>query len=637
MLTAGYMCSSCEYSPEPEPPIGGPIGGGNSCEIIGGQGGPFTYRIDLRSQYGGFTGFSARRSNFSTYGCGTNNCGAAYGDCDPDYSRPYIKRYFKSPEQPQLGITGFGIDYACLSWKSDKPSRVMALSGRNVYRYSGYLAGDTGASFNTLQTAYSCTGSNYIRKYYPWITTGGVTSFCSDTNINPIGVSGISEMEGTISGRQFPLADYVSGLPLWGQQLSNSVGITNEYDITCGSTASCFGCECLTGPTALSVAGIGHYGVGLTSQKPYNPQGYISEGSIDYVGDITPIWRGIPSCSVWSFVNAVYDRLAYLSVRSGLVSPPAGLTRNALMGLSGDFFEVQNFIDKHTELLENNPHTVVNEFKDPGYSLKNYMAYFSRDWTNSVNALSDNLGYWTFRIIPPNVFLWDQTPYDSAVNSEDKWKHVYIIGNANVLFDSGMTYPDGLTNNYDDSTFEPVGNFDSNVDIFSTDDVRHHIFRLDEINHAMNRGRPGLTANSARLVVFPSASVDHGTTAEFQVSIKPLPPYVIHGDCQQSGCGVYQIETNSLASDGLETYACACSVCARLGDGTTRYPAYTENRLYTQLGGSIPSCYLDLFLWSNIPKENLYFPHPRLLQGSDGNAGDCRYYGPRRLNWYIPF
>jgi hypothetical protein len=26
-----------------------------------------------------------------------------------------------------------------------------------------------------------------------------------------------------------------------------------------------------------------------------------------------------------------------------------------------------------------------------------------------------------------------------------------------------------------------------------------------------------------------------------------------------------------------------------------------------------------------------------LLQGSDGNAGDCRYYGPRRLNWYIPF
>lgn len=635
------------FSPAPEPPIGGPIGSPSSCEIIGGAGGPYTNRIDLRGQYGGFTGFPSRRANFNTYGCGTNNCGSFYGDCDPDYARPYIKRYFKSPERPGvLGITGFGIDYACLSWKSDKPARVMVLSGRNVYRYSGYLAGDTGSNFNaSTQPAYGCTGGNYIRKYYPWITTGGLTTFCSDTGINPIGVSGISEMEGRL-GREFPLPDRVSGLPLWGQDTAKSVGITNDHQIFCGSTAACVGCECLTGATVAD--GIGHYGAGLTSQKPYNPQAYIQEGAgaagIDYVADISPIWRGVPSCSVWAFANAVYDRIAYLSIRSGIAGPPAsGLWRNVLVSdpaLSADFIEVKNFIDRHHEMFTQYPHTTYQEFKDPEYGLKNYLSVFSREWASTVNGMSDFPGYWNFRVITPNVFLYDKTAYDAAATPEDAWKHVYIVGNANVLFDSGCTYPDGLTNNFDDGTNEPLlspDNFDSNTDIFSTDDVRHHIFRLDEVNHALNNGRPGLTANSARIAVFPSCNTSYGATAQFEVAINPISAQVIHENCTVDSCGVYHIESNDLTNTGLNTFACACSVCARIGDGTNRYPAYTDDLIYSTLGGGIPSCYMSSVNWRRNPSESLYFPHPRLLFGSDGNGGDCRYYGPRKLNWYQQF
>ena len=645
--SGGRFCSTCEFSPPPSPPIGGPIGSGSSCQIVGGIGGPYVNRIDLRGQYGGFTGFPSRMFNFGSYGCGNpGNCGLYYGDCDPDYARPYIKRYFKSPEQSGvIGITGFGIDYACLSWKSDKSTRVMALSGRNVYRYSGYLAGDTGSNYGT-DYAYGCTNGNYVRKYYPWISTGGLTTFCSDPNLNPIGISGISEMEGYL-GRAFPLEDRISGLPLWGQT-NQSVGITNDHGIYCGSTAACVGCECLTGSNVIT--SIGHFGYGLTSQRPYNPQGYIAEAlapaALDYVGDINPIWRGIPSCSVWAFANAVYDRIAYLTYRSGLtgIPNPGVRWRNAFTtdGLSADenFPQFGNFIDIHHEMFKSKPDYVYTDPKDPNYKVKNMMNYFANDWSNAVNRLTDELGFFTFKIQPPNVFLYDRTPYDAASTTEDAWKHIYIIGNANVLFDSGCTYPDGLTNSFDDRTNEPYTSpdgFDPSTDIFSTDDVRHHIFRLDEINHALNNGRPGLTANSARLVVFPACEINGGETAAFQVSINPLSPFVIHGECAIDQCGVYQIETDSLSTEGLNTLSCACSVCARIGDGTNRYPAYSDSLLYTQLGGNIPSCYSeDPTNWRRNPNDNRYFPHPRLMSGTDsGIAGDCRYYGPRRLYWYF--
>lgn len=45
-------------------------------------------------------------------------------------------------------------------------------------------------------------------------------------------------------------------------------------------------------------------------------------------------------------------------------------------------------------------------------------------------------GYHPYRMVTPNVFLWDKESF-LAASTADRWKHIYTIGNPNIIYDSG--------------------------------------------------------------------------------------------------------------------------------------------------------------------------------------------------------
>ena len=639
---SSIWCTDCVWTSSFTPPIGNP-GGANSCNIVSTNK-PYTYRVDLHGIYGGYTGFSNRILNGPSYGCPT---GAACGDgdsmlggCDPDNARPYIRRYHKSPVQASVGgITGFGVDYACLSWTSDKKTRVMAISGRNVYRYSGFLSGgDTASNWGTQDQTHQCTSDAYVTRYYPWIKNGGLTTWVDPNAFyNPIGISGIAEME-TLLGRQFPLSDSVSGLPLWGQPLAGSFNQGNGGgDPTCGATHACYGCECLTASNGT----IGHYDArGYTgSQVCFNPQAYVHAYGTYWSRpqqEYTP--SGVPLCSVWSFATAMF----HFAIHQVYV-------QGEFAALSLDFTPGANWITEVNTWFDNGslpaktvPWRLVNAYRDFLASTPHQILEGWDGGTYYGNAVSWHLehlagrindaGGGVFRVHMPSVFLWDQTPYDSA-SAGDKYKHMYIIGNANILFDSTCAFPSGLTNGRDVSnsayslpyyeTRQPsIADIDTHV--WATDDVRYHILRFDEVNHDNSGARPGVTANSARIIVFPGCS---GQTAEFDVGIKKLPAVAVHGDlCVTTptvNCPIYQIEDASDSPNEIPPMECACAICANL-DNPITYD-WDPNNTTQQ---ALPACYANPFMWDSDPADNQYFPHPYLITNPTNNKKDCRYFGP---------
>ena len=78
----------------------------------------------------------------------------------------------------------------------------------------------------------------------------------------------------------------------------------------------------------------------------------------------------------------------------------------------------------------------------------------------------------------PNVFLWDPDGYDAATTNQDKWKHIYIIGNANVIFDTHCM-----------STGNPKNGYG-------------YVFYLDEVTHDSEIGSTG----NARVILFHGCS-----------------------------------------------------------------------------------------------------------------------------------
>ena len=78
------------------------------------------------------------------------------------------------------------------------------------------------------------------------------------------------------------------------------------------------------------------------------------------------------------------------------------------------------------------------------------------------------------QFIPPNVFLWDEAAYRAA-SGANKWKYLFVVGNANVVYDGGCkSIKTGMTGT------NVVGTS------VTGQDHKSHIFYLDDITNSIS-------------------------------------------------------------------------------------------------------------------------------------------------------
>lgn len=360
-------------------------------------------------------------------------------------------------------------------------------------------------AFSVPDRAMVISGRNRY-KYFGW----GADPSCDGTIPafwDSAGGSGIKQNELSISGRSWPAANSVLDLPLFGGQSSlNPVSTYPCANGTC-TDQSCF--------SPRLNDGIGHYappstssanGTGYYSFQCFNPQSYVNNGG----GGFVPV----PTCSVWSLVHAVWYNLHGGDEASYI-----------------DFFpSVKSAIDS---LFAADPSE--NQLGTNKQNVRYYLETLA-------DALLSQAGY-TFII--PNVFLWDRDAFLSAGNNTDKWKHIYVVGNANVIFDTQCT------------------NRGSGADISRFG----FVFHLDEVSHDVEYGSTG----NARIIQWfgcnPSNENNGGSIAELGVTIL---------DC---------VPTNP--KGGIATF---CSICQNEdSQGSTD----VDQLPYCQYFGYRPSCLID--------------------------------------------
>ena len=352
------------------------------------EGGPMTMRLNLGSVSG--SEFTCRAENADSY--------AAKTSCDPNASREeFPRRYFETPLQAP-GLTEFGYTKICARIQTyTVPDRTMIISGRNKYRYSGFLAGDS--------STFSC----------------GIPRIID----NP-GASGLSQMEGSLS-REFPSSDDVLANPLWGAKVATGAGADEGADPTCYPSV-CYGSRCYS---VVENDATGHY---LSAETV--GQGYFSFACFNPYADwlVSDATVGLPTCSLYSMVWAVYDATwRELANLFGYFS-----TEEEILGYGGSF--TSTFIALRSSLstlLATDPSQTVGGVSNVQLQLE---AFEDNLQSFATAVFGFTLPFRVFK--SPQVFLWDRTAYISA-NAADKWKHLYIPGNANILMDTGCTSTQG--------------------------------------------------------------------------------------------------------------------------------------------------------------------------------------------------
>lgn len=496
-----------------------------NCVVAGTDYGPTTYKIDLGTSgayavsRGGTTGsYAIRVTNYPEYSL-------YYGDPDlilGDGEGLRNVRYWKNP----MGMTGTdgangrgltaGFQAMCLKTRStpsqqsnNTANRIMCISGRNVYNYTGVLSGDP----------------MYGRADSFWDDAGG---------------SGLSQMEGSL-GRRFPLADSYLTLPLWGQQTAGGeYTVESFYDPSCNNPyTGCWGCGC-TSPPVLggNASGSGHFSPdsgtllgtsvggtgGYFSFGSFNPQSYLDnynftenriitrnmyDYSIGQMGEPNPLMfplfgssidpsitgatshgprLGVPTCSVWSLMHAVYRRIYTSLVYQSVSNAPAIYNYTApteaqfrAVYTSPDANGTTGMATRFDEWRVSDPSGYTHGQSNAHHYLNKFALAVAQD---TKNAGSDESGLvWGagsgngIQFIPPNVFLWDEAAYRAASGAE-KWKHLFVIGNANVVYDGGCkSIKTGMT-------ATSIGLSES----VTAQNHKSHIFYLDDITNSINAG-----------------------------------------------------------------------------------------------------------------------------------------------------
>lgn len=286
-------------------------------------------------------------------------------------------------------------------------------------------------------------------KYGGWGVEASCNStrplFWSDSNV---GFTGIEQAEESLS-REWPLPNSILNLPLFGANSSAnpSAPISPCSDGSCSSPDSCFGIRANTGT--------GHYGrsdqgngKGYYSFQCFNPMSFFYD-AINY--------HPVPTCSVWSLVQAIWSIIRQIS-------------------------------GNEAQFRSDNP-TVAAAFNNLLAANPSGTTVDKSNVRHYLEAFADEIAQLGFSFTIPNVFLWDKDAYIAAGTNEDKWKHIYVVGNANVIFDSQCTSTAPGTNGF--------------------------VFYLDEVSHDETYGSTG----NARLVLFYGCNAGFATNPNSEASM----------------------------------------------------------------------------------------------------------------------
>jgi hypothetical protein len=311
--------------------------------------------------------------------CTVNNTNSQFPHnlADPGTWGGSFGYYYRTPVSPSSTPTDYSFAAICAKYTTyTVHDRMIIISGRNRYRYAGW--GVDPQYNNTIPPLWHNTIS---------------------------GATGLSQAEGFL-GREWPLPDSILDLPLWGADTSRNPGAETVTDCS-GATIIP---PCIE-PSCFDVRpnqGMGHYNT--SGQSPQNGQGLYSfqcfnpQSSVAYLQDpVLPI----PTCSLFSLVRSIWDYA----------------WRNSIYADEADFRENHpDVTNAFNNLIQSNPSISVNGKSN----VRHYLEQFA-------DSLETNLAF-IFKI--PNVFLWDKEAYTNAAGS-DKWKHLYVIGNGNILQDTG--------------------------------------------------------------------------------------------------------------------------------------------------------------------------------------------------------
>ena len=464
----------------------------------------------------------------------------------------YNREHFVGPYVPGVGCSLYGIT----------AFNKGIIDGNQLERAGGGLGGGNGKIARNTLVYGSTTGSSILEFFDPLVNTDYVR-----------GVTGIKALEESL-GRSFPLSHDVLAFPLfggWNYVNYSPTGSTQAcYEgADCGPVeceenmgcrrATCARCNYPPDPWK----GVGHYtpyiafsnqsgtdpsfgpyglycgctGAALTQGHPicpghtsthrgdgrgigpfsfacFNAHGYFNSTGVgdSYYHESPDVGnQGIPVCSVWSLLHAIYYRIhadiAYLHGSANAskhlhynITPDSwkNLDPSGLTGFTGDFQMVRHVMERVSDAVMNQG--LSRDYTDP----------LDGGATATTGGLGSNIGgkrsqgtnygpNWSF--VYPNVFLWDKDAYLAAGTNEDKWKHLYVIGNSNIIYDSQVSRPlyraDGSS--YTGSSYTAL-------------------IELDECSH---EAVPGSTHN-ARFIGFGSADNSGHTSGPAQISFKLL-------------------------------------------------------------------------------------------------------------------
>lgn len=340
--------------------------------------------------------------------------------CDYEQNSSGFPYYYASPSSPSSPPANIRKMPMCLTYDMAQiPDRIQVISGFNRYRYGGYMApgANCSAPYSMIRQNIGVNPQQLIVGALP---DGDVIH----------GVTGISGMEVSL-GRPFPLSDTVLTYPLFG-------GLTSANPISSdGCPVSIPNLE-----TCSPNGGSGHYSSnnsgaqkGSYSFQCFNAHSYFSNDSIaDAV-------VGIPTCSVWSLLHAIYYNIdasnLYLTSNSNASNKikPDWWKTVSPTGLSADGTQMVRW--------------VINRFAE---GVAENFALNSSTFTASFTI--------------PNVFLWDKASFDSETTTANRWKHIYVVGNANILMDTSCT-----------------ANAIWNGSSYGSSTARRNQIMLDECNH----------------------------------------------------------------------------------------------------------------------------------------------------------
>jgi hypothetical protein len=612
----------------------------NECEIPGAA--PYTYKIEnVNAVTGPFAcAIVVDSGSPQTYeetvlgGYNTPSITGYIGD--PTFTvDPTSQRYYKTPAAPagrSIGTTAAYSPY-CFKLHSTQSqlygmeNRVMFVSGRNVYRYAGVLSGDPVLA--SADPFWDEPGGSGIKQYETSIIEGG-------------------------SPREFPLPDSVLQFPLWGQEQNSNLGILDSADCISpydqcdnGNSPVCRGCACIRSNP--SVPNEGHYlsndyfnggpnntgyTAGYFSFSCFNPESYLDHAYTD--GGTTKIriagaanrlgfgnvgthqgeeWffncdpdnsacagvagatshgmrLGVPTCSLWSLVNALYARVLYSVKNEWQIGLSESTFRNSNAPTG-----FKSFSDAVSALLSDDP-----SGETPGgtskvqYHLARVSAALESDSLSffALNPVESSAGD-RFRFTFPSVFLWDPVKYPNAIGSE-KWKHLYVVGNANVIYDSRSV---AIFNPYQED-----GLLHTNV---RDQQYRSSVFYLNEVNH--ERGYVRENTNQARMFVFngsggPSANAEaplinrrNNVMSKISLAEMPICFGITFPDDPTIGlsiCSICNAFPRAVCpQNGADTTGLGYNNCEPVNNFTDNYLEGSIPRVYcSHLGGRIvePNC-----------------------------------------------